>query len=67
MVWGLIRAGKGYNLKKDPPRGGLLVLVLLNLLPVAAIAIASWYGHAFTHGLLQVTQSSFQKLLGSGH
>lgn len=58
---------RGYNLKKEPPRGGLLALVLLNLLPVAAVAIVSWYGHAFTHILLQVTQSSLQKLLGSGH
>jgi hypothetical protein len=62
IVWKTFNAWPGFDLDKDHPTTSLLPFVLLNLVPVAAVGVATWYAHYFGWGLLQFTQHALKRI-----
>lgn len=65
LVWKLVNAGSTFDLDKAPPARSLFHFVLLDLIPIAAVAVATWYEHSFSWGLLQFTQHSLKRIAGA--
>ncbi len=57
----LINSWKKFDLDKELAASSLVPFVLLNLIPIAAVAVATWYGHNFGWGLLRFTQYSLRR------
>jgi len=64
IVWKMFNAWPGFDLDKDHPITSLLPFALLDLMPVAAVGVATWYAHYFGWGLLQFTQHALKRIAG---
>ncbi len=63
LFWKLINSCSRFDLDKDVPSSSLLPFVLLDLIPIAAIAIASWVSrYEFCSGLLRFTQCALKRI-----
>jgi len=61
VCWKLINSWSKFDLDKNVPSGGLLSFVLLDLIPIAAVAIAVWHGYRFRDGLLGFTEWALRR------
>lgn len=64
LVWKLINAWTKFDLDKNLPSATLFPFVLLNLIPIAAVAVATCYARYFGWGLLQFTQHTLKRIAG---
>ena len=62
LIWKMINSWDNFDLDRDLADGGLSRFVLLNLLPISAVAVATWYGHNFSWGLLRFTQWALKRI-----
>jgi len=61
LLWKLINSWSKFDLHKAVPSNSMLPFILLNLIPIAAVAIATWgRQHTFRGGLLGFTQCSLK-------
>jgi hypothetical protein len=64
LIWKLVNSCRKVGLHKDTVSDSFLPFVSLNLIPIAAVAVATWYGHYFGWGLLQFTQYALKRIAG---
>jgi hypothetical protein len=50
LIWKLMNSCKNTKSREDREPARILPFVSLNLIPIAAVAVASWYGHSFGWG-----------------
>lgn len=62
LCWKLINSWSKFDLDKNLPSGSLFPFVLLNLIPVVAVAVAVWHGNSFSCGLLGFTQWALKRI-----
>ena len=63
LIWKLINSWDKFDLDKNPPSGGLFPFLLLDLIPIIAVAIASWISkYEFCCGLLRFTQGALRRI-----
>lgn len=63
LIWKLINSWDKFDLDKDPPSGVLLSFVLIDLIPITAVAVATWVSnYEFSCGLLRFTQSALRRI-----
>ena len=63
LGWKLINSGSKFDLDKDMSSNSLLPFFLLDLLPIAGVAIASWVSkYEFSWGLLRFTQCALKRI-----
>ena len=67
LIWKLINSWDKFDLDKNPPSGGLFPFLLLDLIPIIAVAIASWISkYEFCCGLLRFTQGALRRAREEG-
>lgn len=64
LIWKLCNSWSKFDPNKETVSDSILPFVSLNLIPIAAIAVATWYGHCFEGGLLQFTQYALKRVAG---
>lgn len=63
LVWKLVNSRQKFDLEKDVASSSLFPFVLLDLIPIAAVAVASWVScYHFCSGLLGFTQCALRRI-----
>jgi hypothetical protein len=61
-IWKVVNSWQKFDLDKDLPATPLSPFILLNLIPIIAVAVSTWYAHYFGWGLLQFTQYALKRI-----
>lgn len=65
LAWRFVNACYDSDTNREPASSSLFAFVCLNLLPIAVVALATWYGYIFVNNpLLVFTQSFLKRILG---
>jgi hypothetical protein len=62
LIWKLVNSCKNIKSSNDAEPDSILPFVSINIIPIAAVAVATWYGYCFDWGLLQFTQHTLRRL-----
>ena len=65
LIGGLINLWGKVDSHKGKVSDSIFPFISLNLIPIAAVAVATWYGHYFGWGLLQFTQYALKRVVSA--